>query len=100
MRLERQPAGNADGVPGALLRNFACNKVLHERVVLLTVIIREVPWVNPSERLEIQTLAHGFYRVIVHFLFMDRRRLLQPSSRAGHRARDENRDLTIVREGD
>ena len=65
-------AGNADGVPGALLRNFACNKVLHERVVLLTVIIREVPWVNPSGRLEIQTLAHGFYRVIVYFGFMDR----------------------------
>jgi KUP system potassium uptake protein len=45
---------------------------LHERVVLLTVIIREVPWVNPSERLEIQTLPHGFYRVIVYFGFMDR----------------------------
>jgi KUP system potassium uptake protein len=65
-------AGNADAVPGALLRNFACNRVLHERVVLLTVIIREVPWVDPSERLEVQTLTHGFYRVIVYFGFMDR----------------------------
>ena len=59
-------------MPGALLRNFACNKVLHERVVLLTVIIREVPWVDPSERLEIKTLANGFYRVIIYFGFMDR----------------------------
>jgi KUP system potassium uptake protein len=65
-------AGNADAVPGALLRNFACNRILHERVVLLTVIVREVPWVDPSERLEIQTLTHGFYRVIVYFGFMDR----------------------------
>jgi len=65
-------AGNADAVPGALLRNFACNRILHERVVLLTVIIREVPWVDPSERLEVKTLAHGFYRVIVYFGFMDR----------------------------
>ena len=65
-------AANADAVPGALLRNFACNRVLHERVVLLTVIIREVPWVDPSERLEVQTLTHGFYRVIVYFGFMDR----------------------------
>src|SRR5437870_1125842 len=65
-------AGNADAVPRALLRNFACNKVLHERVVLLTVIIRDVPWVTSSERIEVKALRHGFYRVIVHFGFMDR----------------------------
>jgi len=65
-------AGNADAVPRALLRNFACNKVLHERVVLLTVIIREIPWVSPKERIEIKALDHGFYRVIVYFGFMDR----------------------------
>src|SRR6202521_6035050 len=65
-------AGNADAIPRVLLRNLACNKVLHERVVLLTVIIREIPWVNPDERLEIQALSHGFYRVIIYFGFMDR----------------------------
>ncbi|HKE40027.1 MAG TPA: potassium transporter Kup [Casimicrobiaceae bacterium] len=65
-------AGNSEAVPRALLRNLACNKVLHERVVLLTVIIRQVPWVPASERVEIQTLSHGFYRVIVYFGFMDR----------------------------
>jgi KUP system potassium uptake protein len=65
-------AGNAAGVPRALLRNFACNKVLHERVVLLTVIIREVPWVAQDERIEVEELSHGFYRVIVSFGFMDR----------------------------
>ena len=65
-------AGNADAVPRALLRNFACNKVLHERVVLLTVIIREVPWVTASERIKVEALQHEFYRVIVYFGFMDR----------------------------
>jgi KUP system potassium uptake protein len=65
-------AGNADAVPGALLRNFACNKVLHERVVLLTVMIREVPRITPDQRIEVESLAHGFYRVIVCFGFMDR----------------------------
>ena len=65
-------AGNPDAVPGALLRNFACNKVLHERVVLLTVIIREVPWVGSEQRIEIETLEHGIYRVIMRFGFMDR----------------------------
>ena len=65
-------AGNADAVPRALLRNFACNGVLHERVVLLTVIIREIPWVTSNERIEVRALSHGFYRVIIYFGFMDR----------------------------
>jgi KUP system potassium uptake protein len=65
-------AGNADAVPRALLRNLACNKVLHGRVVLLTVTIRNIPWVAPSERVSVQELGHGFYRVIVYFGFMDR----------------------------
>ena len=65
-------AGNADSVPRALLRNFECNKVLHERVVLLTVIIRDIPWVSANERIELTKLRYGFYRVIVRFGFMDR----------------------------
>jgi len=65
-------AGNADAIPRALLRNYACNHVLHERVVLLTVTIRNVPWVAPGHRLEITELEHGFYRMIVYFGFMDR----------------------------
>ena len=65
-------AGNADVVPRPLLRNFACNKVLHERVVLLTVLISDVPWVPSSQRVEVQALGHGFIRVNVHFGFMDR----------------------------
>jgi KUP system potassium uptake protein len=48
------------------------NKVLHERVVLLTVIIRDIPWVTPSERIEVEALGHGFHRLIVYFGFMDR----------------------------
>jgi KUP system potassium uptake protein len=64
-------AGNADAIPRAMLRNYACNHVLHERVVLLTVIIRDVPWVAPRQRLEITELEHGFYRMIVYFGFMD-----------------------------
>ena len=65
-------AGNSGAVPRALLRNFECNKVLHDRVVLLTVIIQEVPWVGASERIEHTTLRHGFHRLTVRFGFMDR----------------------------
>jgi len=64
-------AGNADSVPRALLRNLACNQVLHERVILLTVIIRGVPWVPESQRIEAQSLSDGFHRVVVYFGFMD-----------------------------
>ena len=65
-------AGNAGAVPRALLRNFECNKVLHQRIVLLTVVIREIPWVSAGERVECEALRHGFHRLIVRFGFMDR----------------------------
>jgi KUP system potassium uptake protein len=65
-------AGNADALSRALLQNLACNKVLHERVVLLTVLIRDIPWVPASERIRVEPLGHGFYRLTVYFGFMDR----------------------------
>jgi KUP system potassium uptake protein len=65
-------AGNADTLSRALLQNFSCNKVLHERVVLLTVIIREIPWVPSSERIWVDVVGQGFYRLTVYFGFMDR----------------------------
>jgi KUP system potassium uptake protein len=65
-------AGNPDAVPRPLLQNLACNQVLHEQVVLLTVLIREIPWVLPSERTRVDVLGQGFYRLTVYFGFMDR----------------------------
>ena len=65
-------AGSADVLSRALLQNFACNKVLHERVVLLTVVIRDIPWVPASDRIEVEPLGQGFYRLMVYFGFMDR----------------------------
>ncbi|MCB2047323.1 MAG: potassium transporter Kup [Novosphingobium sp.] len=59
------------GVPSALLHNIKHNKVLHERVVVLTVSISEVPYVEPSERLSVQALGEGFYRVTVRYGFME-----------------------------
>ncbi|MBN8817094.1 MAG: potassium transporter Kup [Sphingomonas sp.] len=60
-----------DGVPHALLHNLKHNKVLHERVVLLTVKIADVPTVNPAKRYEVEDLGRGFYRVIFHYGFME-----------------------------
>ena len=59
------------GTPSALLHNIKHNKVLHERVVVLTVKIADVPYVDQEERSEIEDLGDGFYRLILHYGFME-----------------------------
>ncbi|WP_057883766.1 potassium transporter Kup [Tsuneonella troitsensis] len=63
-------ASASGGVPSALLHNIKHNKVLHERVVILTVQIAGVPYVDPSERFEIHAVGDGIFRVILHYGFM------------------------------
>jgi len=65
-------AGDPEGVPHALMHNLKHNKVLHERVVFLTVITRGTPTVPPEERIAVEPLGNGFFRLRVHFGFMDR----------------------------
>ena len=60
-----------NAVPHALLHNLAHNKVLHERVVFLTVVVEDVPFVPARERLHVESLGHACYRIIVHFGFKD-----------------------------
>ena len=61
----------ADGVPHALLHNLKHNKVLHERVILLTVRIEDVPFVEEEGRTSLVDLEQGFYRVVVRYGFME-----------------------------
>jgi KUP system potassium uptake protein len=61
-----------DATPHALLHNLNHNKVLHERVVFLTVEIRDVPWVTFEERVTCERLGHGCWRVRVRYGFMNR----------------------------
>jgi KUP system potassium uptake protein len=62
---------NVKDTPPALLHNLKHNKVLHERVVFLAVITQEVPTVNPSERVEVESLGHGFWQVKLNYGFME-----------------------------
>lgn len=62
---------NADGVPHALLHNLSHNKVLHKRVMLLTVITEDVPHVPEIDWAEVQPLGNEFYRVLLRFGFKD-----------------------------
>jgi KUP system potassium uptake protein len=57
-------------VPHALLHNLKHNQVLHARNVVLTVEFHDVPWVDDASRAEVQALGHGFWRVALHFGFM------------------------------
>jgi KUP system potassium uptake protein len=62
---------SASGVPHALLHNLKHNKVLHERVLLLTVRIEDVPYVIEERRLETKDYGAGFFRVILRYGFME-----------------------------
>ena len=64
---------NADpkGVPHALLHNLMHNKVLHERVVLLSVQFFDVPFVPDIDRVEVRELKENFWSVLIHYGFMD-----------------------------
>src|SRR3546814_9219835 len=64
-------ASSNAGVPSALLHNIKHNKVLHERVVVLTVQIADVPYVDPAKRCEYHDLGDGFYRAVLHYGFME-----------------------------
>jgi KUP system potassium uptake protein len=60
-----------DRVPHALLHNLKHNKVLHERVVFLTVVTKEIPFVAPGERIELETLGCEFYRMYAYYGFKE-----------------------------
>lgn len=62
---------NPDGVPRAMLHNLLHNKVLHERVVLLNVVIEDVPFVPEIDRVEVRALPQGFYQLLVRYGFKD-----------------------------
>jgi KUP system potassium uptake protein len=61
----------ADAVPHALLHNMLHNQVLHSQVVLLTVVSEDRPRVPEQERFEVEAYGDGFFRVLLHFGFMD-----------------------------
>jgi KUP system potassium uptake protein len=63
--------GESDGVPHAMLHNLLHNKVLHERVVFLTVHIADEPYVDAASRIRITGLGHGCHQVDIRFGFKD-----------------------------
>jgi KUP system potassium uptake protein len=64
--------GHTTGTPPALLLNLTHNKVLHERIVVLTVVTEEIARVPAQERITFNSLGEEFYRVVAHYGFMER----------------------------
>ncbi|HSM92468.1 MAG TPA: potassium transporter Kup [Anaeromyxobacteraceae bacterium] len=62
---------NVGVVPAVLLHHLKHNKVLHERVVLVSILTEEVPAVPERERVVSDSLGEGFYRVVAHYGFME-----------------------------
>ena len=62
----------ASGIPRALLNNIKFNRVIHERVVLLTVVTREVPRVSSAKRLTVTPVCEGIVRVVAQVGFMEK----------------------------
>jgi KUP system potassium uptake protein len=65
-------SGDPTTIPPALSHNIEHNRVLHEHVIFLSVIVKDQPRVPFAERVEVQPLEHDFYRVNLYYGFMDR----------------------------
>jgi K+ transporter len=59
------------GAPPVLLHHLKHNKVLHEKVMLMSVVTEEIPSVDEDERVECTELGQGFYKVTAHYGFME-----------------------------
>jgi KUP system potassium uptake protein len=62
--------GSPDGTPPALVLNLAHNKVLHEKIIFLTVLTEDVPHVAPEHRVTVKRSGKGFHAVIARYGFM------------------------------
>jgi KUP system potassium uptake protein len=82
-------SSGTDGMPNVLLHHVKHNKVLHQQVVLLSILTENVPFVVGSTALQVRDLGHGFYRVISRVGFMQ-----QPNV-PKILARCEKHDLTV-----
>jgi len=60
------------GVPNVLLHHFKHNKVLHQRVILLSILSERRPEVDAEQRVEVSALEHGFFRIVARFGFMEK----------------------------
>ena len=64
-------SSNPAGVPIVLLHHWKHNQVLHETVVLLSIVSETVPEIRSRDRLTAKSLGHGFFQVSARYGFME-----------------------------
>ncbi len=87
--------------PIALLHSLKHYRAIHERVIFMTLIVEDVPWVPPSRRVEVENIAEGFWRVTGRFGFMQKPhvpRLLRLCSNQGLEVTAEKATFFLGRE--
>ena len=62
---------NLGSAPPVLLHHLKHNKVLHERVIFVSILTEEIPQVPEEERVVVRDLGGGFFQVISHYGFME-----------------------------
>jgi KUP system potassium uptake protein len=106
-RLQRVPGtavfltSEPQGAPVVLLHHLKHNKVLHEQVVLLSVLSADVPEVEDERRVEVKALDQGFFRVSASYGFMETPnvpRILAMSEGHGLRTRPADTSYYLGRE--
>ena len=88
-------------VPNALLHNLKHNKVLHENNLFVTVRNHEVPWIGQDKRLEIESLGHHCWKVVIHYGFKndpDVPKALQQIKRRGCELEEMNTSYFLSRD--
>jgi KUP system potassium uptake protein len=89
------------GTPPVLLHHFKHNKVLHEQIALLSVVTDDVPVVPRAQRVKVERLREGFFRVTAHYGFMQSPRVtdvLRACNEAGLHTKPEDTSFYLGRE--
>jgi KUP system potassium uptake protein len=92
---------DSDGAPVVLLHHLKHNKVLHEKVILLSVQTTGIPEVKNDDRLTLQRMEHGFVRVVARYGFMespDVKHIMELLRRQGVRSRPLETSYYLGRE--
>jgi KUP system potassium uptake protein len=63
--------GDSRRVPFSLLHNMRHNRILHERIVLTSLVTVDLPFVPEAERVEVRDLGRGFWRLVARYGFVD-----------------------------
>ncbi|MFO1418810.1 MAG: potassium transporter Kup [Methylotetracoccus sp.] len=71
-------------LPFALLKNYEHNHVVHQRVVLLTILFEDIPFVADKDRLMVEILEQNFYRITARFGFMQSPHVPRALRRCSH----------------